>query len=226
MSQNSALRTIYLASSSPRRREIMGGVENRVEALDPSALEGPSRRSETPAEYVARLAIEKADSMERPAPEGVLLTADTTVALGDRTFGKPRTQDEARIMLNTLRGRTHSVLTGVSVRDLRTGMTVTEVKDSAVRMRDYTAGEIDRYLSTDTPLDRAGAYGVQDRCFSPVKAVEGCYLNVVGLPLCTVVKLIERIGARVALSRPDRVPYLPSCSRCELDFQLDCRKGA
>ena len=125
-------------------------------------------------------------------------------------------------MLNALRGRTHSVLTGVSVRDLQTEKHVTEVKSSAVEMRAYTAREVDRYLSTGAHLDKAGAYGVQDGSFSPVKAVEGCYLNVVGLPLCTVVKLLKEIGATVALRQPDRVPYLRSCVRCE----LDCRREA
>ena len=195
----------------------MGGVENRVEAVAPSAIEGPARPGETAVEYVARLAFEKAASAEGHASDGVVLAADTTVALGDRLFGKPRTREEARDMLESLRGRTHSVVTGVSVRDLRTGTCVTEVKESAVEMRSYTAREIDGYLSTGAPLDKAGAYGVQDRDFSPVKAVEGCYLNVVGLPLCTVVKLLEQIGVSVKLRQPDRVPYLPSCVRCELD---------
>ena len=124
-------------------------------------------------------------------------------------------------MLNSLRGRTHSVLTGVSVRDLATGKSASEVRETAVEMRGYTAGEIDRYLSTGTPLDRAGAYGVQDLSFNPVTAVEGCYLNVIGLPLCTVVKLLGEIGARVALRHPDRVPYLRSCVRCELDWSME-----
>jgi len=220
------LATIVLASSSPRRREIMGGVENSVEAVAPSAIEGPSRPGETAAEYVARLAREKAASAGSHASGGVLLAADTTVALGDRLFGKPRTREEARIMLNALRGRTHSVLTGVSVRDPQTGQCVTEAKESVVEMRAYTAREIDRYLSTGAPLDKAGAYGVQDRSFSPVKAVRGCYLNVVGLPLCTVVKLLEQIGATVKLRQPDRVPYLPSCVRCELDCRPYSRKEA
>ena len=214
---------IFLASTSPRRAEIMGGVENMVEVLAPNALEGPSRPGETAVEYVARLAFDKAASAEGHASDGVVLAADTTVALGDRLFGKPRTQDEARDMLERLRDRNHSVVTGVSVRDLRTGTCVTEVRESAVEMRAYTAGEIDRYLSTDAPLDRAGAYGVQDRCFGPVKAVEGCYLNVVGLPLCTVVKLVEMIGGKVALRQPDQVPYLSSCLRCELECRLDRR---
>ena len=222
MTRKDALPTIVLASSSPRRREIMGGVENRVDVLAPGALEGPPGPGETAAEYVARLASEKADAAGSHASGGVLLAADTTVALDDRLFGKPRTRDEARSMLNSLRGRTHKVLTGVSVRDLHTGKGVTEVKESSVKMRAYTAQEIDRYLSTGASLDRAGAYGVQDRCFSPVEAVDGCYLNVVGLPLCTVVKLLEKIGANVALRQPGQVPYLLSCIRCELDCRPYC----
>ena len=221
MTREGLLPTIVLASSSPRRREIMGGVVNRVEAIVPSAREGPSNPGETAAEYVARLASEKADSARNYASGAVLLSADTVVALGGRLFGKPRTSQEARSMLNTLRGRTHSVLTGVSIQDLHTGKHVSYVKESAVEMRSYTAEEIDRYLSTGTPLDRAGAYGVQDLGFSPVKAVEGCYLNVVGLPLCTVVKLLGEIGASVALRQPDRVPYFRSCVRCELDCRME-----
>ena len=222
MTHKGFLPTIVLASSSPRRREIMGGVENRVEAVAHRAREGPSKPGETAAEYVARLASEKAATARSQVSGDVLLAADTIVALGDRLFGKPRSEGEARTMLNALRGRTHSVLTGVSVRDLHTDKCVTEVKESAVEMRRYNAREIARYLSTGAPLDKAGAYGVQDQSFSPVKAVEGCYLNVVGLPLCTVVKLIEDVGGSVALRQPDRVPYLRSCVRCE----LDCRREA
>jgi MAF protein len=200
----------------------MRGVENRVEAVVPGALEGPAKPGETAAQYVARLASEKAASARSHASSGVLLTADTVVVLGERLLGKPRTDGEARLMLNALRGRTHHVLTGVSVLDLHTGKRAAHVKESAVKMRRYASREVDRYLSTGTHLDRAGAYGVQDRSFSPVTSVEGCYLNAVGLPLCTVVKLIRDVGAHVALREPDRVPYLRSCVRCE----LDCRREA
>ena len=216
MTHEGPLPTIVLASSSPRRREIMGGVRNRVEFVTPSAREGPAKSGETAAEYVARLASEKAVSAMGHGSGGVILAADTIVALGDRLFGKPRTVGEARTMLETLRGRTHSVLTGVSILDPQTEMPVTDVTESAVEMRRYTDLEIDRYLRTDAPLDRAGAYGVQDRGFGPVAAVEGCYLNVIGLPLCTVVKLLGGVGARLALLQPDRVPYLRSCVRCKL----------
>ena len=90
-------------------------------------------------------------------------------------------------------------------------------------MLDYAPEEIERYLRTDAPMARAGAYGVQDEVFSPVKAVEGCYLNVVGLPMCTVVELLTGLGAHVALRPRDRVPYLASCLACELDDQVETK---
>lgn len=214
------LSTVILASNSPRRREIMSGVKNRVESVSPDVAEGPAKAGETVAKYVARLAAEKAASIPDTVSGDVILAGDTVIAIDNRVFGKPRSGVEATAMLLALRDRPHSVLTGVAVQDSCTGESLIDVKESIVQMRGYSPKEIERYVRTNTPLDRAGAYGIQDDDFSPVKSLEGCYLNVVGLPICIVVVLLTQIGARVALRPRCSVPYLANCVSCDLDTQL------
>ena len=218
MSFKGTLSPIVLASSSPRRREILRGIRNSVEIISPTDREAPPRPGENPRAYVSRLSSEKAKTEGLNAPATLVLAADTVVVLDETPLGKPRTEDEARRMLAMLRGRTHRVMTGVAIRQVATGAALTEVKETAVEMRGYSAGEIDRYLETGAPMDKAGGYGVQDESFRPVSRVDGCYLNVVGLPLCTVVKLLREVGAVVALRQREEVPYIQMCQRCELHW--------
>ena len=215
------LPTILLASSSPRRREIMQGVENLVEVLSPDIEEGPRNAGESPEEYVSRLSREKAEASMVNGIVGTILAADTTVVLDGEVMGKPATRPEAKHMLQKLQGQVHSVVTGVTVLGIMGANFVTAFRTTSVHVRDFSESEMELYLDSGTPMDRAGAYGVQDMPFNPVTKVDGCYLNVVGLPLCTVVSLMEKVGTVLKLHPRSRVPYFDRCDRCE----LGCREA-
>ena len=140
------------------------------------------------------------------ATEEIVLAADTLVVADGDVLGKPADAAEARSMLERLRGRAHHVLTGVVVRGA--DLEWDGVVDTRVQMRDYTDAEIDAYIGRGEPFDKAGAYAVQDAVFSPVERVEGCYLNVVGLPLCAVSAGLNNVGVEVERAGP------PPCEFC------------
>jgi nucleoside triphosphate pyrophosphatase len=133
------------------------------------------------------------------------------VVLDGAVLGKPADTTEARRMLTALRGRVHTVLTAVCVRT--THDELSGVVRSMVRMRDYATAEIERYVVTGSGLDKAGGYGVQDDAFQPVASIEGCYCNVMGLPLWTVIRFLERTGG-ISVRRPGEV--FARCTECPL----------
>lgn len=186
-------RRLVLASASPRRRAILSllGVPFDIRALN--VPEQP-RAGESSATTAERLAQEKAEVAARLVPDAVVIAADTVVALDGQPLGKPADAGEARAMLRQLRGRAHDVSTGVVVCDATSGLCASEVVTTRVHMRDYADKEIDAYVASGDPLDKAGAYAIQHAGFHPVARIEGCYLNVVGLPLCATVHLLRIVG--------------------------------
>jgi septum formation protein len=187
---------VILASASPRRRELlmMAGIDFRVEAadIDEAVLPG-----EAPAKYVQRLAVEKAqavwarykDSDDSGDPITVL-GADTTVVCDGELLGKPVDQADARRMLTLLSGRTHQVLTGVAAITRRA--TVSEVEITQVLFDLIGEEELVRYLASGEPMDKAGAYGIQGYAARWIPRIEGCYFNVVGLPLARTIAVMAR----------------------------------
>ena len=143
-----------------------------------------------------------------------MVGADTIVALGNEVMGKPGSEREAVSMLERLRGRTHRVYTAVCAVDAASGRSVAGGAATAVRMREYSDAEIRDYAASGEPMDKAGGYGVQDREFRPAGSVDGCYLNVVGLPLCVTVGLLGELGAAVRLLPGRRPP--DGCRPCSL----------
>ena len=211
---SNGVRTVVLASTSPRRRELIGGLDLEVVFAATDGVEGPPANEESPESYVLRLSAEKALGAAGPNPSAIIIGADTIVVLEDRVLGKPEGHREAREMLRRLRGRTHSVLTGVTVLDTATGRRHGAVQVSEVTMRSYDDKEISEYVASGEPMDKAGAYAVQDPHFRPAETVIGCYPNVVGLPMCDVVDLLARVGVEVG-------PYADSdtkakCTACPL----------
>ena len=200
-------RRVVLASTSPRRRDLIGVLDIEVLFADPGVVEDEPRRGETAEAYVQRLSVEKALSALESA---VIITADTAVVLGEEILGKPSDCREAREMLMRLRGRAHTVMTGVTVLDGADGRRHSVVEVSKVEMRAYSDREVAEYVESGEAMDKAGAYGVQDRRFRPAHSVEGCYSNVVGLPLCRLVELLSRVGVQ-ASPKP-----AASCDRCSL----------
>lgn len=194
---------VYLASKSPRRRELLAqiGVAHRVLALDEGAGTGEvdetPQPAEAPAAYVARIALTKAEAgRERIARERLpaqpLLAADTTVALDGRILGKPESAADAAAMLRTLSGRTHQVHTAVAA--VRDGDIELAVSTSNVTMRKLSEHEIAQYVGTGEPMDKAGAYAIQGRAAIFIERIEGSYSGVMGLPLYETAKLLSGTG--------------------------------
>ncbi|HEX5715964.1 MAG TPA: Maf family protein [Thermoanaerobaculia bacterium] len=179
---------LVLASGSPRRRELLEGLGVRFKVrpvdLDESPLPG-----EAPGDYVLRLAIEKAAA--RVEPGELVLAADTTVVVDGEILGKPRDDGDARRMLRLLAGREHAVLTGIA---LNGSGKAAEVDETLVRFAPLSEAEIDWYVSTGEPRDKAGAYAIQGLGSLFVEAVEGSYSNVVGLPVPRMYRLFARLG--------------------------------
>ena len=195
-----------LASQSPRRRQLLALLGYPFEVLVPDVDEDVHLEA-GPAAYVLRTAQQKAEAVAhllptpRVAPRPLIIAADTTVALDGGILGKPADGDEARRMLLALRGRTHDVHTGLCLVEAGGGREVAAVHSTVVTMRDYSAAEIDAYVATGDPLDKAGAYAIQYGEFSPVAALDGCYLAVVGLSLCGLIAMLRDLGMPCRASR-------------------------
>lgn len=196
---------IYLASNSPRRRQLLTlGGWNFVAAaapVDESVLPGKS-----PEVYVCRLAVRKALAAQDrlSGRDGWVIAADTTVAdpqpgavnsAGYEILGKPVDSTDARRMLRQLRDRVHQVYTGVAVLRQEDGRLCSAAEATDVRMRDYSDQEIEAYIASGDPLDKAGAYAIQHPEFHPVQDLHGCYANVMGLPVCLLARLLDELAA-------------------------------
>jgi septum formation protein len=186
---------LHLASTSPRRREILEtlGIEFDVVPVetDESPLQG-----ETPGEMVLRLAIAKADAADRGE---FVLAADTIVVLGDRVLGKPRDADDCVEMLLALSGRTHAVMTGVALKTPTETRSVLSTTD--VQFREIGRDEAYRYWQSGEPCDKAGAYGIQGLGGMFVKTIEGSYSSVMGLPVFETVELLKSAGFDVLVDQ-------------------------
>ncbi len=182
---------LVLASASPRRREILGRLGLEFEVLPaPDHVEGDPRPDEAAEAFVLRAARAKADAIAEGRRGVVVVAADTVVVVDGEILGKPAGEAEAAAMLRRLAGREHVVYTGVAVRDDRGGSGA-GVESTTVRFRGLSDDEIDAYVATGESLDKAGAYGIQAYGATLVAAIDGCYFNVVGLP---VVRLLEVLG--------------------------------
>ena len=178
---------LILASQSPRRRELLAQVGYRfdVHAAD---IDESRHANEAPEAYVQRLALEKAQVVLSKFPDAVILGADTTVVLDGNILNKPRDIADAEAMLRALSGRTHLVHTGIAV--VCATQQRSHVETTAVTFATIDDAGLDRYLATGDSLDKAGAYGVQGFAAQWVPRIEGCYFNVMGLPLAAMVALL------------------------------------
>jgi len=187
-----APRWLILASASPRREELLRrlGVPFSVVRSDlPEELTGGSS-----VESVRALALAKARAVAGRVATGVVLGADTVVVLDGAIFGKPANPDDARRMLRALRGRSHQVITGVALVEAPALAETSLAVVTRVQMRQYGEDEIDAYVGSGEPADKAGAYAIQGEGGKLVSHVDGCYTNVVGLPLGTTRRLLEAWG--------------------------------
>ncbi|HKW03163.1 MAG TPA: Maf family protein [Vicinamibacterales bacterium] len=183
---------LLLASASPRRRELLLAAGFECEIL-PVPIDERRLEAEQPAQYVERLARQKAAAAAARAPEAFVLGADTVVVQGSEVFGKPADAENAAAMLRRLSGRAHDVFTGVAL--AWPGGIVADVDRTRVWMNALTETDIASYLATGEPFDKAGAYGIQGWASRFIPRIEGSYSNVVGLPVALVVQLLDRARA-------------------------------
>ncbi len=211
---------LILASASPRRRQLLARLGLPFEVVEPGIDEGaPAGRAERVAR---RLAVAKARAVAALRADALVLAADTVVAQWGVLLGKPRDSSEAEAMLRRLRGRAHRVVTAVAVlppaqTGARRGGRRRPLVDHAVTrvtMRRCADGEIAASIARGDPFDKAGAYAIQDERLAPVAGYAGCYCNVVGLPLGTVLDLLARMGLDV--SDVSATGLLPQCRGCPL----------
>lgn len=185
---------IVLASNSPRRKEILGwtGLSFSTHTAD---IDESVKPGESPLEHVLRLAETKGRACAAFAPfNGLVLAADTVVVDNEEILGKPKDADDARRMLLQLRGRMHAVHTAIVLMIPSKGIMHSTTCSTPVHMRRYTDEEVDAYIQTGDPLDKAGAYAIQHPVFRPVVKFSGCYASVMGLPLCHVERTLRKMG--------------------------------
>jgi len=201
---------LLLASNSPRRKQLLklGGWDFDILAaeIDERVLDG-----ERPADYVRRLAGSKAQAAVLRAPrDAIIVAADTTVVdirheqgeIQELILGKPADAVEAGQMLRLLRGRVHYVYTAIAVMRASDGSLLQDTCVTDVTMRQYSDEELQTYIETGDPLDKAGAYAIQHAGFHPVAKVNGCYTNVVGLPLCHLARMLRKFDVRPVRDLP------------------------
>lgn len=209
-------RALILASGSPRRHAFLNAL-GLTYAIHVADIDEGTREGEPPHDLVARLSREKAQAIAAAHPGAIVIGADTIVTLDEHLLGKPAGPAEAAEMLRRLRGRAHVVYSGVTVcapdGRLLGGRSsdgsskghrqaLTAVVGSTVWMRDYTDEEIAVYVASGDPLDKAGAYAIQDEVFHPAERMEGCYASVMGLPLQALVDLLAKVGVRPGVEPP------------------------
>ena len=201
-----------LASASPRRRELLSllGIPFEVRPAEVAEEFGDGTRPEIVAR---RLAREKAEAARLLVPGAPILAADTVVVLDGALLGKPRDERGAAGMLRLLRGRSHDVITAVALIPRSARGILARHSVTSVTMRPYTDAEVAAWTARGNPFDKAGGYAIQDASFRPVEYLDGCYCNVMGLPLWPVTEMLRKAGVAVTSRAED---LLPQCSSCPL----------
>ena len=190
------MKRVVLASASPRRKELLEQIGLQFE-VEPSNYDEEITSASEPHETARKLSLGKARAAARKHRNALIIAADTFVVLGDRILGKPRTNSEARETLRALNGQVHSVITGFTILDAETGKVVSRSVETRVNMRKLTIEEIESYVRTKEPLDKAGGYAIQGRGAVLVERIEGDYSNVVGLPLSALAESLKEFGVNV-----------------------------
>jgi len=215
---------LILASSSPRRRALLSllGLKFRVQTsdIDESIVNGEPAR-----DYVLRLATGKSLAINPLSSDHqVIIAADTAVVDKGQILGKPTSQAHAKEMLTQLRNRSHHVLSGIAVRDTRNDEILTDLSSTQVEMRNYGEQELEAYVASGDPMDKAGAYAIQHTGFNPVAQITGCYANVVGLPLCHLAQLLNRFGVNIP-EEATRGCRLNGGYRCQLMEKINAMEA-
>jgi septum formation protein len=184
---------VILASSSPRRRELLSSLGLQFQVIPAEVQEIPAPH-EAAADFAVRVAERKALAVGNEHPDAWVIGADTIVVVGDEILGKPRGRAEAQEMLQRLANSEHVVITGYALVHVGEGKTMKGAEETRVRIHALEDREIEWYLNTGEPFDKAGAYAIQGKGAFMVEWIEGSYTNVVGLPLCQLIGLFKQAG--------------------------------
>jgi len=189
-------KSIILASASPRRQQLLSQLGLKF-SVEPSCLDENLNYKLDFGPLVAEMAFKKAMAVAKRHEIGLVLGADTIVVLDDMILGKPSTFKEAEEMLNSLSGRWHKVFTGLSLVDAATRRYINEFQESRVKFKDLSSLEIQNYIKTGEPMDKAGAYGIQGKGALFVEKIEGDYYNIVGLPLFKLSEMLAQFDIKI-----------------------------
>jgi septum formation protein len=188
--------TLILASASPRRRELLSQLAIPFTVI-PANIEEHQLVNESPVTYVRRMAESKAAHVAQQYPDALVLGADTIVVLDHDILGKPAHHDEARQILHRLSGRQHTIITGLALLQHRRHLKRLDTVSTLVRFHALLPADIEAYVATGEPFDKAGAYGIQGGAAAFVASRDGCYTNVVGLPVRRTAALLRSVGVQV-----------------------------
>ncbi|MDO8715632.1 MAG: Maf family protein [Dehalococcoidales bacterium] len=190
------MKKIILASSSPRRKELLEKIGLKFE-VEPGDCEEIVDTDLEPHEMVRKLSREKAEAVARKHNNGVIIAADTVVLMDGKILGKPKSPTEAKNMLRALSGKSHVVITGFTIIDESQRRILSKAVETKVSIRELNPAEIDAYVKSGEPLDKAGGYGIQGLGSVIVEKIEGDYFNVVGLPLSALAESLKEFGVDV-----------------------------
>jgi septum formation protein len=190
------MKTIILASASPRRKELLEKIGLRFK-VEPSNYEEDMQSGLEPHEFAQKISLEKAEVVASRHKNAIVIAADTLIVSGSQILGKPHTENEARKILETINGKPHSVITGFSVIDTGENKTLSKSVETKVYIRKLTSAEIDAYVKSKEPLDKAGAYAIQGLGAVIVEKIEGDYFNVIGLPLSALTEALKEFGINI-----------------------------
>ena len=196
MSYNYGMKRIILAAASPRRVELLEKIGLRFK-VEPSNYEEDMHSELEPHEFARKISLEKAEAVASKHKNAIVIAADTIIVFGSKILGKPHTENEARKMLETINGASHSVITGFSIIDTGKNKTLSKSVETKIHVRKLTLAEIDAYVRSKEPLDKAGAYAIQGLGAVIVEKIEGDYFNVVGLPLSALTEALKEFGINI-----------------------------
>lgn len=189
-------RKLILASASPRRKELLNNLGLDFEVC-PADIDESVLPSEDVAAYPLRIAMKKALAVAAEKKDAVVLAADTAVIVDDEILGKPKSEAEAKTMLKKLSGREHVVITGIGLVDTGSGRTLSCAEQTIVYFHPLKETEIDAYLASGEPMDKAGAYGIQGLGALLIRRLEGDYFNVMGLPISKLYRLLQNLDVDI-----------------------------
>jgi septum formation protein len=190
------MKKVILASASPRRKELLEKIGLKFE-VEPSNHEEAMPSGVEPHEFARKISLKKAKVIASKHENAIVIAADTFIVFGNQIMGKPHTETEARKMLEAINGQSHYVITGFSILDARRNKTLSRSVETKVSIKKLTPAEIDAYVKSKEPLDKAGAYAIQGLGAVIVEGIEGDYYNVMGLPLNALTEALKEFGIMI-----------------------------